>query len=395
MRSKRKLVIWIGVALAAAGGLAAAFAPRPLPVDVAQASRGPFKLRRTGVARARVVDRYTVSAPVPGHLGRVTLRAGDSVSAGQELARISAVAAAPMDARTRAELVARTRAAAAAQSEAAMAVERARIAGAQAQRELARARALGKEQALPQARLDEVEAEASTRGRDVRLAELAAQRARREVEVARAALTDASATGPRGGITVRAPAAGRVLRVLAASEGPVAAGTPLVELGDPAALEVVVELPTADAVQVRPGAEVELVRWGGPQPLAGTVRLVEPSAFTKLTALGIEEQRVNVLVDPKLPDPRWAAIGDGYQMDARITVYQQPAALTLPVGALFRHGGDWATFAIEDGRAVRRKLRAGEKGDSTVELLDGVREGETVILYPGDQVNDGQRVVRR
>jgi HlyD family secretion protein len=378
----------------AGGALALAFMPQPVPVDETVVRKGQFTMVKTGIARTRVVDRYVVAAPVPGHLARISLRAGDQVAAGQVIAHLDAITSAPMDARTRAEWTARMRAAQAAENEARMAIERARILDQQAQRDLERTRALATGQALPQARLEEVEALALTRSREVSLADLAAGRLRREVEVTKAALTDLKDSGARGRISVRAPTSGRVLRIITQSEGPVAAGTPLVELGDPASLEIVVELPTPDAVVLKPNAPVEFVRWGGREPLAGRVRLVEPSAFTKLTALGIEEQRVNVIVEP-LRDARWGTIGDGFQFDARITAYQRPDATILPVGATFRDGSGWAVLAVSGGRARKRTVTLGEKGDSEVEIREGLAPDETVILYPGDQVVDGQRVRAR
>jgi HlyD family secretion protein len=394
MRNKRKIIVGSLVFLLSAGGVSLAFMPKPVVVDQAVVRRGEFTMAKTGIARARVTDRYIITAPVPGHLSRVSLRAGDQVTVGQAIAHIDAVTVTPMDARTRAELVARTRAAEAAESEARMAVERARVVDDQAKRELERTRALVRDQALPQAQLEEIEALALTRGREVALANLSANRLRREVEVTRATLTDAKSARHHGGITVLAPTSGKVLRVITQSEGPVGAGTPLIELGDPASLECVVELPTADAVGVKPGAEVEFVRWGGPSALRGKVRLIEPSAFTKLTALGIEEQRVNVIVEP-LSDSHWAAIGDGYQMDARITVYHKPEATVLPVGAAFREGNAWAVFVVANERASKRVITVAEKADTEVEIQQGLRAGDTVILYPGDQVRDGQRVKKR
>lgn len=389
MRNKRKTVIVILVFLLVAGALVLAFAPKPVPVDEAVVRKGQFTMVKTGIARARVKDRYVVAAPVTGHLSRLSLRAGDLVQANQPIAQLDAVTSAPMDARSRAEWTARMRSAEAAEREAHMAIERARVLDTQASRDLDRTRALVRDQALPPARLEEAEAMAQTRNREVSLAELAAGRLRREVEVTRAVLADLKGGAGRGRITVHAPSSGRVLRVITQSEGPVAAGTPLVELGDPASLECVVELPTPDAVALKPGAAVELVRWGGREPLAGRVRMVEPSAFTKLTALGIEEQRVGVIVDP-VADPRWQAIGDGFQMDARITAYQNADATTLPVGAAFRDGESWAVLIVADGRARKRTVTLGEKGESEVEIRAGLSPGDRVILYPGDQVREGQ-----
>jgi HlyD family secretion protein len=191
---------------------------------------------------------------------------------------------------------------------------------------------------------------------------------------------------------VRAPAGGRVLRVYQENEGPVAAGTPLLEIGDPAALEVVVDLLTADAVRVRPGAAAELDGFGGAAPLRGVVRLVEPSAFTKISALGIEEQRVLVVIDPAGDAAGWSVLGDGYRVDARILVWEAPAVLRVPAGALFRDREDWSAFVLVDGRARLRRIRIDHRAEGEVEVVDGLREGERVILHPSDRVSDGAEV---
>lgn len=393
MRITRSRVVWTAIAAALAAGVALALQPRPVPVDTAHVTRGPLVIRVTGVARTRVTERHVVSAPVPGHLLRIGLRAGDTVQAGQALARIGAAASVPVDARARSEIQARIRVASAAVREASATAEKARIGEAQAKRELERMRSLAASHAVPHSRLEDAEFEAAARARDVAVADLATERARSDVEVARAALLEGG-RALAAGTAVTAPVSGRILRVLRTDEGPVAAGTPLLELGDPATLELVVELPTADAVRVRPGAAVELEHWGGGSSLAGKVRRVEPSGFTKITSLGIEEQRVNVIVDPGT-EPGWQKVGDGYQMDARIVVSELQSVLRAPAGSLIRRGHDWTVFTVMAGQVAERTVETGEPGDTEVEIRSGVNEGDRLVLFPGDTVKHGVAVVSR
>jgi HlyD family secretion protein len=215
-------------------------------------------------------------------------------------------------------------------------------------------------------------------------------RAQREVEATRIQLEARGGPGAAG-VVVRAPAPGRVLRVLQESEGPVAAGTPILEIGDPGHMELRLDLLTSEAVRVRPGAPVDLVNWGGAGILRGTVRLVEPSAFTKVSALGVEEQRVYVIVDPVDP-AGWAPLADGFAADGRIVVGERRDAVAAPLGGLFRADGGWAVFVAEDGRARLRKVRLGDASGTAVEIVEGLAPGEVVVVHPGDKVRDGGRV---
>jgi HlyD family secretion protein len=238
--------------------------------------------------------------------------------------------------------------------------------------------------------LDAAETAADASVHALEAAGAAVLRARREVQAAHALLEARPGPGGRG-VAIRAPGPGRVLRVLQESEGPVAAGAPILEVGDPECIELRVDLLTSEAVRVRPGAMVDLVNWGGDRALPGRVRLVEPSAFTKVSALGVEEQRVYVLVDPDGPGA-WAPLSDGYASDARIVVAERPDAVLVPSGALFRRDGGWAVFAVDGGRARMRALRVGDTSGDAVEVRDGLVAGERVIVHPGDKVRDGVRV---
>ena len=309
-----------------------------------------------------------MAAPVAGELLRVTVHPGDLVRAGQVVARVAAPAAPPLDPRTRGEAAARLAAAQGAEAEAGAALARARVAAAQAERDLARVREVAPAGLAGGGRGGGGGGGGpGPRRGGAGWPRPALRRASAEVAAARAAL---EAGGPGGGtVEVRAPGGGTVLRVPRESGGPVAAGTPLLEVGDLAALEVVVELPTADAVRVRPGQAARLTGWGGSGALEARVRLVEPGAFTKVSPLGVEEQRVKVLLDPR--GPGWEALGDGYAADVAVVVREHADAVRVPSSALFRAAGGEALFLVEGGRArlrpgrggraVRRPGRAGQR----------------------------------
>ncbi len=396
MRNARKWIVRGVVALAAAVALVLALMPRPVLVDIGQVQRGPLRVTADGLGRTRVRDRFVVAAPASGHLQRIALRAGDRVEAGQEIAVVRPPTPIPLDARTRLEAEARLAAARAVEAEAREAVEAARIASQQADRDRDRYEALSRTGSVPTRELEAARTEADARAKAVRQAELAAGTARRQVEAA-AALLGPSKTRANGGdeVPVSSPAAGVVLRVLQESEGPVAAGMPLVEIGDPASLEVVVDLPTPEAVQVPQDGRVEVTRWGGPSPLAGRVRRVEPSGFTKISALGVEEQRVLVVIDPVREGEaarEWDRLGDGFRVETAIVLWQGDDVVSVPEGALFRRGDAWAAFTVRDGRAVRVDVQAGHRDGRRVEVLDGLDAGDPVVLFPGDRVGDGVAV---
>jgi HlyD family secretion protein len=383
---------WVygAVGTLAVAGAAWALWPAPLEAEMGRATAGPLRVTVEGPGRTRVRTRYVVTAPVPGHLERIGLRAGDRVVAGDRVASVRPATPVPVDARSRREIQARLEGARAGEAEARAALERARHAETLARSELARARALAAAGSMPPRDLEVAESGAAASLHAVEAGESSVRRAQREVEAIGAQLVPGG--GPVGAaVPVLSPAAGRVLRVLQESEGPVAAGAPLLEIGDPALLELRIDLLTTEAVRVRPGAAVEIVNWGGEATLRGVVRQVEPSAFTKVSALGIEEQRVNVIVDP-VGDGAWQALGDGFAADARVTVLDRATALQVPNGALFRSGGGWAVFTVDGGRARMRKVEAGESTGVATEVTGGLQPGETVLLHPSDRVEDGARV---
>jgi HlyD family secretion protein len=389
MRALKRIALVAAVA-ALALGLGAALLPGAVPVEIAPVARGPLRVTVQAAGRTRVKARFVVSAAAAGHLGRVALRAGDPVWAGQELAWLEPGVPALLDARALAESRARAAAAASAQAEARANVERARVGLEHARAEAARVERLAQAQAIAHQAAETAGYEVLAREKDLALAERAVDRAARELEAARAVLTAGSSARRGERLALRSPAAGRVLRVLRDSEGPIAPGAPILEVGDPADLEAVIDVLTSQAVRIRPGAPAALEQWGGREPLEAKVAAIEPSGFTKVSALGVEEQRVAVVL---VPGPGgWPALGDGFHVEARIVVHEESDALKAPAGALFRKGGDWAAFALENGRAALRTLRTGESTGDEVEIVDGLREGDGLILFPGDKVAQGVRL---
>jgi HlyD family secretion protein len=373
--------IAIGVAaLLAVYGVFRLLRPSPLRVDTAIAMRRPLQVTVDEEGTTRVRDRYVVAAPIAGRVARVTLREGDAVRARAIVARIFP---APLDPRTRDQARAQLASAEDAQRAAAAGVGLARVAHEQAHRAWQRAERMAEQNAVSPAEREQAQLDEASRARELESAEFRAQAAEHDVEVARAAL--AAGTEP---ITIRAPVAGRVLRVPEPSERVVSAGTPLLEIGDPARLEIVADLLSTDAVAVVAGAPMLIEGWGG-RALRGRVRLVEPSAFTKVSALGVEEQRVNVVCD--VVDPP-GPLGDRYRVEIRIIVWQADSVLTIPASALFRSGDGWRAFAVEQGRARQRDVVVGHRTPFDAEILQGLQIGDVVIAHPSDRVADGVRV---
>lgn len=392
---------WVGlVALGATVVLAVAYGfwPRPVPVDVAPVHRGPLRVTIEEEGKTRVKDRYIVSAPVAGFMRRSELEVGDPVRAGQVVAVLEPLRSSVLDPRTRAEAEAQV---AAAEATVKAAEEKARGASADAEyaaKKLARAQELFREGILPKNDLDLAVAEARRTEALVLSAEADVAAARGALERARSALRNSPAEGVadrRRIVPVQTPVTGRVLALRRESAGVVAAGDPLVEIGDPGRLEVAVELLSADAVEVGPGTPVLFERWGGENPLTGRVRIVEPTAFTKVSSLGVEEQRVVVVADFTSPPEAWRRLGDGYRVEARFIVWEGENVLQVPAGALFRLGDGWALFVVEDGRARRRPVTVGHRNDLEAEILSGVAEGQTVITHPDESIADGTRVTPR
>jgi HlyD family secretion protein len=395
MHRIRHVLAAVGV-LAVLALTALAVRPRPVPVDAVQVSRGNLMvaIEETGVTRVK--DRYVVSAPVAGTVSRQIREPGDAIKEGDVLAEIAPVLAPLLDERTRSEAQATLSAALSGLGQAQAQQERARVAKELAAGELARARALALQGSLTQQALERAEFDARMRGEELSSAVFAVKVAGEQVRVARATLAGEGRGASRDRhIDVLAPVSGRVLRVLQKSAGVLQAGAPLLEVGDPEALELVVDLLTTDAVQVQPGTPVTVQGWGGDRPLAARVRRIEPSAFTKLSALGVEEQRVNVIAIFTDPHKAWSALGDAFRIEARLVLWQGEGVTKIPQGAAFRHGDGWAAFRIDSGKSRLVPVRIGHRGESEVEVLEGLEPGTLVAVHPGDRVKDGARVEAR
>ena len=375
------------VAVAVLVGITGALRPDPVEVEAAVASRGALRVTVDVEGKTRVRDRYVVAAPVSGRLERVPLAEGMTVRAGDVIARI---APAPVDEPSARQARARLDAARAHAVDAAARVRAAEAALGQARRDAERTRRLATAGALAEQSVEEAELLARARAEDLAGARALASAAAAEVQQTKAALLYSGGRLATGGVVVvRAPTAGRVLRLAERSERVIAPGSLIAEVGDTRGIEVVVDVLSSDAARVRPGMPVVLDGWGGDAPVAGRVRLIEPAATTRVSALGIEEQRVNVLVDiPAAP----AALGDGYHVDAHIVVWERPSVLTVPASALVRAPQGWAVYAIDAGRARLRPVAIGQLGGAAAEVLGGLAVGQRVILFPSDAIREGVRV---
>jgi HlyD family secretion protein len=374
--------------------LAVALWPRTELVDTATVSSGPLVVTIDEEGRTRVRDRFVVTAPVAGRVLRIELDAGDAVKRGHVIARLRAEPPTLLDARSRAEAQAAIDSARAAQGRARAEEQRARAALDQVRRELSRTRELAAGELTTRRELDARDADVKAAEETLRAAEFASRAAASEVARAEARLAPALPE-PGRVVEVSAPIDGVVLKRVRESEGVVPAGNPLVELGDPGRLEIVADLLSTDAVQVKPGARALVEQWGGPSTLEARVRRVEPSGFTKISALGVEEQRVNVVLDFAEPDGGWRALGDGFRVEVRIVTWESPSVLKIPTGALFRVGDDWAAYTIQEGRARQTLVMVGHQTGAEAEVSGGLEEGARVILHPGDTLVDGARVAER
>ena len=364
-------------------GLVFAFWPTAALVDTAGVSRGPMMVGVTDDGVTRAEEYFVVSAPVTGYLGRIELEPGDRVERGTLITRMAGLPSTPLDPRSQRELAAALTAASAEQAGLETSL-------AQARRDLARAEELATRGFLAQARLEE----ARTR---VAVGQAQVERAQAERRRIAALLSRPGGPAANGAVDVRAPASGQVLSVITESEGALAQGTALMTIGDPSRIEAVVDLLSREAARVSAGDRVMITQWGGDEPIAGRVLRVEPFGRLKISALGIEEQRVNVIIgfDPAEAG-KLARLGHGYQIDATIVLWEADRVLRVPIGALFR-GADqgWRVFAVEDGRAVERVIRLGHINDEFGEVLDGLEEGDRVILNPAGSLEDGARVKPR
>jgi HlyD family secretion protein len=373
-----------------------AWLPNPVEVEVAEASRGPLVVTVNEDGRTRVKDRYIVSSPITGNLARLELDAGDDIKQEQVLARLVPLPPPLLDSRTRAEAKARVDAAVASRRQAQAAVNRARFQRNFARQESERALAVVQKGGLARSDADRAVSTYRSSEEELNSAEFGARVSEHELKLAQTALMQLSGKGEEGEqLDIISPVDGQVLKVFQESEGVVQGGMPILEVGDPAALEIVVDVLSQDATRIRPGAPTLVERWGGKNPLRGRVRIVEPSAFTKVSALGVEEQRVNVVIDLDEDRKLWARLGDGYRVEARISVWEGEDVLRVPASAVFRSEEAWATFVVEGGTAVLKRVEIGETSGLQTEIMSGLDEGDSVIAYPSDSVRDGVSVRAR
>ena len=342
-----------------------------------------------------MLNRYVVAAPVSGYARRIGLEVGQAVAHEAALAELEPARADVPDARRRAEAAARIAAAESALSAVAQRASAAASAADLAQMELQRVRALRLQGHVSAAVEDRAASEAQRSAAELRSAQFAVVTARHERDAARTALQFAAGASTADLVVVRAPVAGKVLKIVHKSEGTVATGQPMVEIGDPAVLEVEVDLLSADAVRIQSGTRVVFDRWGGEGALEGVVRVVEPAGFTKVSALGVEEQRVWVIVAFTSPASQWQRLGDGYRVEASFILWEGQDILQIPASALFRDGQGWAVYGVEQGQAVKRNVQVGQRTGLSAQILSGVQAGNQVVNHPDDRVRDGVRVVLR
>lgn len=386
-----------GVLGLAAALIAAGFMPKPISATAGKVTRRALEVTVDESGKTRIRDKYVVSSPVTGQLSRIVLREGDVVAEGDVLAQITPLAPQLLDARTRAEAGARVEVADANLKRTQAAIKRAQTALAYAQSQAERSRTLQRQGGVSQQQFEEAEYQLRAAQEEFASSQLAERVANGELSAARVALLSINEGrhAPSTELSVVAPTAGRVLRVAQESEGAVQAGMPLLEIGDPEKLEIVVDVLTTDAVGILVGAQARIERWGGDYPLAARVQRKQPSAYTTRSALGVEEQRVPVILDIVEDPKRWTALGDGYRVEAQIQVTRVENALVVPASALFREAGAWTVFAVRDARAKKQRVELGIRNPDWAEVKSGLTEGESVILYPSDQVADGVRVETR
>jgi HlyD family secretion protein len=382
---------WIAAGAAALAALAWAFSPRPVEVEIATVRQGLFEQAIEEDGRTRLKERYTVSAPVAARLARITLREGDCIAAGEPVATLTPVMPSMIDERSAREAAARLKAAAAGVERAAARVERAKISLQEARLEQERSEKLAGDGFIAPSRLDATRLALAGARRELEMANAEREVAVQEQAQAAAVLHPVTDGGKRRTLAVLSPVSGVVLRVVQPSEATVAAGAALLEVGDPSRMEVVSELLTTDAVQAQPGRRAVIERWGGP-PVEGQVRRVEPAAFTKVSALGIEEQRVNVLIDITAPPQTWRTIGDGFRVSVRIVTASVEHAVLVPVGALFPHEQGMAVYKLDAKRVRLQPVEVAARNGGEAWVRTRLAPGETVVVYPPAALADGRKV---
>lgn len=395
-RIRRYAAIGAGVS-ALLVALGYGFRAPPILVDTALVTQESLSVSVDQEGKARVVDRYVVTAPVSGYAQRINLDVGDSVKQGATLVSIEPQRAAALDPRQRAQAQAHVAAAQANVRTMEQRMHAARAGMELADTNLERVRTLRANGFATVGDEDSARAAAQRNTADWRSAKFAVETAQHELDAARTALQYAgkSATDASEPVSVRAPVTGQVLRIVRQSEGVIAAGEPLLELGDPRTLEVVVDVLSSDAVRIVPNTKVIFSRWGGDYDLSGSVRRIEPVGFTKVSALGVEEQRVWVVTDFIAGPEQWERLGDGYRLEARFVLWEENDVVQVPASALFRENEGWAVFVVVDGLAQKRVVGVGRRNGLRAQILTGIVVGETVVVHPDEQVFTGVRVKAR
>lgn len=394
----RRRIIWTIAAGLIVTALIYGFWPQPRLVDIAAAERAPMQIAVEEEGKTRVIDRYVISAPVAGTTCRVDMDVGDYIEKNQPLVTIEPLQSSALDPRSQAEAQYRV---AAAQASLQMAEQNAQSAAAEADlavKELHRLKPLVSDGHITLERLDRAEMMARSTAAAKRSADFAVNVARHELGAARTALEHAGAQGeltPETTVEVRAPVSGRILKIQQQCAGVVKPGQALLEIGDTRSLEIEVEVLSSDAIKIKPGMRVIFNQWGGVKPLQGQVRTVEPVGFTKVSALGVEEQRVRVISDITSEPTQWQNLGDGYRVEARFIIWEEKEVLQIPASALFRDNQGWAVFAIDNNRARKTTIEPGRHNGLHAQVLKGLAEGEFVITHPDDTIEDGVSVKQR
>ncbi len=391
----RRSLPWLGL-LALAALIGWGLWPKPVIVETGVVARAPLTVHVSEEGKTRVRNRYIVAAPVAGKMRRVPLKPGDAVEAGKTVLTVIEPVAAPLlDPRSRVQAEAVVAMHEAARQQAVASLEAARAALKMAEADRERMRSVRKNGTISESDRDKMEADASIKAAETRAAEFSLQVIDHELAQARAVLQRPDVSTAGNLVEVKSPVSGRVLNVYQESETIVAPGTRILEVGDPADIEIEAEILSRDAVTIKTGDSVEVEQWGGETPLKGRVRRIEPAAFTKISALGVEEQRVYVLADLVDPPEAAKALGDRYRVEVRVAIWHADDVLVVPAGALFREGNTWMTFVYQDGGAKHVTVEAGHTDGRFTEVLSGLKAGDKVLLHPPDTVKDGTAVTER
>ena len=396
----KRILLWSAILALVVTGLAFAFVPQPIPVDLVTLELGPMVVTVEEEGRTRIHDVYVLSAPVAGRVRRIDFHVGDPVVAGSTvLTEIEPGDPTLLDPRSEAQAQAAVETADAARIFAEASVEEASAEFDFARAEFGRANQLVDDGTISLRALDEAERLFKTRKAALSTARAELQMRMFELEQARAQLISPNDAQESGSdcecVPITAPVSGRILRIFNPSERVVALAEPLLEIGEPNDLEIVVDFLSSDAVRIRPGQRVILDGWGGENPLSGSVRRIEPFGFTKVSALGIEEQRVNVVIDFEGTPDGWERLGHGYQIETAVVLWESDAVLTVPLTAVFRLDEGWALFKEQDGRARLTPVQLGQRNGLVAEIVNGLAEGDAIVVHPSDRIDDGVRITDR